>query len=219
VGKIKMRSTTNRLFTELEIAYQQAVHALAIAVDAKDRDTADHAYKLTVLAVQIGKEMHLSKNELRDLRYGAILHDIGKIGVPDSILKKPTQLDENEWTEMRAHPLIGAEILAAIPHLAGIAQIVLHHHERFDGLGYPFGLKGDCIPLCARILSVVDAYGAMVDQRVYKAARSHETAVAELKRCAGTQFDPDVVHVFLRLAYGKRTTEVPHHPRALVTSH
>lgn len=213
-----MRSTKIRLLTELEVAYRQAVHALAKAVDAKDRDTAVHAHRLANLAVQIGKEMHFSKHELRDLRYGAILHDIGKIGISDSVLQKPTQLNETEWMEMRAHPLIGAEILAAIPHLAGVALIVLHHHERFDGLGYPYGLKGDRIPLSARILSVVDAYGAMVDQRVYRAARSHEAAVAELKRCSGTQFDPEVLRVFLSLVPDKRTTEDPHLLRACITS-
>jgi HD-GYP domain-containing protein (c-di-GMP phosphodiesterase class II) len=143
------------------------------------------------------------------LQYGAILHDIGKIGIPDSILKKPFQLNENEWNKIRQHPLIGAEIIAAIPHLAGVAQIVLYHHEHFDGGGYPLGLKGNAIPLAARILAVVDAYGAIVEARVYKAARSHEAAIAELIRCSGTQFDPDVLRSFLRLAKKSRYSRRP----------
>jgi HD-GYP domain-containing protein (c-di-GMP phosphodiesterase class II) len=187
------------LFEELEQAYLQTVLALANAVDAKDTYTADHAQRLAAMALAVGQELGMSPRELEDLRYGAILHDIGKIGVSDSILGKPAKLDADEWSVMRQHPAIGARILAPVPRLAGAARIVRHHHERYDGGGYPDGLAGETIPLGARVLTVVDSYSAIVDKRVYKEARSREHAIAELKRNAGTQFDPRVVEVFLRL--------------------
>ncbi len=188
-----------RLFGELEQAYLQTVLALANAVDAKDTYTADHAQHLAQMAIDIGRELGITSRELEDLRYGAILHDIGKIGVHDTILQKPAKLDREEWMVMRQHPAIGARILAPVPRLAGAARIVRHHHERYDGTGYPDGLAGEAIPLGARILTVVDSYSAIVDRRVYKEARSREEAVAELKRNAGTQFDPNIVEIFLRL--------------------
>jgi GAF domain-containing protein len=185
------------LFAQLESSYLQTVLALARAVDAKDNYTADHAQRLAQMATAIGGVLGLSRQALEDLRYGAILHDIGKIGVPDAVLQKPSKLDEAEWAQMRQHPAIGAGILAPIPHLAGAALVVRHHHERYDGRGYPDGLAGDAIPLGARILTVVDSYSAITDRRVYKVARPPHEAVAELRRHAGTQFDPRVVEIFL----------------------
>ena len=135
--------------------------------------------------------------DLESLRYGAILHDIGKIGVPDAVLQKPTRLDAAEWAQIRQHPLIGAGILEPVPHLAGAAQIVRRHHERFDGQGYTDGLAGAAIPLSARILTMVDSYSAIVDKRIYKDARPAAEAVAELKKHSGTQFDPAIVQAFL----------------------
>jgi len=188
-----------QLFSELEHAYLQAVLALANAVDAKDSDTNVHSKRLAEHALAIGKALGLDPRTLEDLHYGAILHDIGKIGVPDAILKKPGPLNDQEWKRMYQHPVIGAQIIEPLPRLAGAAAIVRHHHERYDGKGYPDGLAGDAIPIGARILTVVDAFGAMIDKRVYKEERSVEYAIQELKRCAGTQFDPKIVDLFLRL--------------------
>lgn len=188
-----------RLFVELERSYLQTVFALANAIDAKDSYTADHAQRLADMALAVGRELGMPPDELEDLRYGAILHDVGKIGIPDAILQKPARLDAGEWALMRRHPVIGAQILAPVPRLAGAARIVRHHHERYDGTGYPDGLAGEAIPLGARILAVVDAYGAIVDRRAYKEPCPHAEAIAELKRCAGTQLDPVVVEAFLRL--------------------
>ena len=185
------------LYVQLEESYLETVLALANAVDAKDVYTADHAQHLATMALAIGREMGMTELELGGLRYGAILHDIGKIGVPDAVLQKPSRLDPAEWEQMREHPSIGARILAPVPHLASAAQIVRHHHERYDGKGYPDGLAGETIPLGARILTVVDSYSAITDKRVYKEARSHAEAVSELRKHAGTQFDPRVVEVFL----------------------
>ena len=187
------------LFAELEDTYLQTVYALANAVDAKDTYTADHAQRLAAMALAVGRELGLDVHKLEDLRYGAILHDIGKIGVPDAILKKQSGLNPDEWKVMRQHPEIGERILTPIPRLAGAAQIVRHHHERYDGKGYPDGLAGESIPVGARILTIVDAYSAIVDERVYKSSRSHLEAVAELKKHAGKQFDPDIVKTFLRV--------------------
>jgi putative nucleotidyltransferase with HDIG domain len=152
---------------------------------------------LADMALAVGREMGLKERRLDDLRYAAILHDIGKIGVPDHVLQKPSRLDPAEWVLMREHPSIGARILKPVPHLARVAEIVRHHHERYDGAGYPDGLTGEAIPLEARILTVVDSYSAITDRRVYKEASSHAEALSELRKHAGTQFDPHVVSVFL----------------------
>jgi hypothetical protein len=184
---------------ELQRTNLQVVLALANAVEARDSYTGGHAERLREMALVVGRALGMKEADLEELGYAAILHDIGKIGVSDGILKKPSSLDALEWREMRMHPKIGAGILTPIPRLAGTAQIVLYHHEWFDGTGYPFGLKGEEIPLGARILTVVDSYSAIVDKRVYRDARDPDDAIAELRRCAGTQFDPRVVNVFAKL--------------------
>ncbi len=187
------------LFAQLKQSYLDTVLALANAVDAKDTYTADHAQRLADMALALGRELGMTGDELDGLRYGAILHDIGKIGIPDAVLKKPSDLNPAEWAVMRQHPSIGARILAPVPYLVNAAQIVRHHHERYDGTGYPDGLAGKAIPLGARILTVVDSYSAITDKRDYKDARSHNEAVTELRKHAGTQFDPNVVEVFLAI--------------------
>jgi len=185
------------LFGELESAYLQAVTALANAVGARDSYTANHGNSMQELAVIVGQELGLPPQKMEDLKYGALLHDVGKIGVPDAVLKKPAGLDACDWDTMRMHPEIGEKILDPIPRLAGAAKIVRHHHERFDGSGYPDGLAGEQIPIGARIINVVDSYEAIIDQRVYKDAHPSQEAIEELKRCSGTQFDPRIVEIFL----------------------
>jgi HD-GYP domain-containing protein (c-di-GMP phosphodiesterase class II) len=187
------------LFTELERAYLQTTLTLANAVNAKDNYTADHSEHLANMSAAVGRKVNMSPRELQDLRYGAILHDIGKIGVPDAVLQKQGPLDAGEWELMRRHPIIGWQILKPVPRLNDVAEIVHYHHERYDGQGYPDHLSGEGIPLGARILNIMDSFSAMIDARVYKAARSQEEAVAELRRCSGTQFDPRLVEIFLRL--------------------
>ncbi|MEK7818078.1 MAG: HD domain-containing phosphohydrolase [Actinomycetota bacterium] len=187
------------LFIELEGAYLETVIALAKTVDAKDTYTHDHAQRMAEMAMTIGRAIGMEGEELQDLHYGAILHDIGKIGVPDAVLQKPGRLTSREWTEMRKHPYVGSQILSAVSYLGGAVKVVHHHHERYDGTGYPDGLAGEKIPLGARVLAVVDAYSAIVDKRVYKEARTHGEAITELERNSGTQFDPEIVRVFLKL--------------------
>ena len=188
------------LFAQLEESYLQTVLALANAVDAKDNYTADHAQRLAEMALAIGRQMGMTEHELEALRYGAILHDIGKIGVPDAVLQKPSRLDAAEWAQMRQHPAIGAGILAPVPHLAGAAQIVRHHHERYDGKGYPDGLAGEAYPPGRAHPDGGRFYSAITDKRVYKDARPPAEAVAELRRFAGTQFDTTIVEAFLTIA-------------------
>lgn len=195
------------LFAELESAYLQTVLALANAVDAKDSDTNLHSQRLAELALLIGKKMGLSPRVLEDIRYGAILHDIGKIGVPDAVLKKPSELTAEEWMRMYQHPVIGERILAPLPRLANAAEIVRHHHERYDGTGYPDHLADEQIPIGARILTIVDSYGAILDKRIYKESRSNFQAIEEIRRCAGTQFDPKIVEVFLQVLAEQVTEE------------
>ncbi|HEY4717772.1 MAG TPA: GAF domain-containing protein [Anaerolineales bacterium] len=186
-----------RLFEEAQEAYVQTVSALASAIDVRDSYTSGHSQRLAELAVKIGETMGCSLEELVDLRWGALLHDIGKIGVPDEILRKPGSLEEREVKIMRGHPEIGARIVEGVKSLSGVAPIIRAHQERFDGKGYPDGLRGQDIPKVARIISVADAYVAMTDERVYRKARSHEEAIIELKRCKGTQFDPEVIMALL----------------------
>ena len=193
-----------RLFQNLEKSYMQMVLSLARTMDARDHYTSGHSERIAVWAEAIARALECEDAETQEIRWGALLHDIGKIGVPDEILRKPGRLTEAEWKVMRQHPVIGEEILASTERMRGVAKIVRHHQEKWDGTGYPDGLRDEEIPLGARILAVVDAYSAITDDRPYKKARTHEDAIAELRRCAGAQFDPRVVEVFCRVVQRDR---------------
>lgn len=174
---------------ETHAAYLGAIHALAAALDARDPYTAGHSERVSALSVEMGRTMKLCDTEIDRLRLGALLHDIGKIGVPDEVLGKKGMLTAEEFELVRAHPVIGARILRSTPFLAPHLPIVELHHERPDGNGYPYGLVGDAIPLAARIVHVADAYDAMTSARAYRPARPPYEAIAELQRCVGTDFD------------------------------
>ena len=190
---------TAELYHELEETYVGTAAALAAALEAKDDYTADHAQSIADLAVAVGEEIGLDDGALRDLRYGAIFHDIGKIAVPDAILHKPGRLTPQEFDVVKRHPVTGEQILAPVPFLADVRRIVRHDHERWDGAGYPDGLRGQQIPIGARIVLVVDAYHAMTSDRPYRAGMPAQEARRQLQTGAGTQFDPDVVSAFLRV--------------------
>ena len=175
-----------------------AVLVLAETLDMRDAGTARHSQLVGRYARSIAVEMNMRPDRVERMHLAGVLHDIGKIGIPDSILNKPTALDEDEWTEMRKHPELGARILEGA-NLDDISGWVLAHHERPDGKGYPSGIAGDQIPIEARILSVVDAYEAMTNDRVYRAALPEHEARAELLRWSGTQFDTQVVDAFVAL--------------------
>ncbi|HLX33998.1 MAG TPA: HD domain-containing phosphohydrolase [Candidatus Limnocylindrales bacterium] len=175
------------------------IAALANAVEAKDAITEQHCQRLASLAHRLGTAVELEPAALRALTFGAMLHDIGKIGVRDEILTKPGPLTREEWADMRMHPLIGERICEPLALSRAFGPIIRNHHEHWDGGGYPDGLRGDRIPVGARIVGVVDAYDAMVHARPYRPARDPEVALAELRRGAGRQFDPGLVPVFVQL--------------------
>lgn len=175
------------------------VYALAATVDAKDHYTYGHSKKVSDYAVSIAEAMGLPTNRVTNIRAAGLLHDIGKVGIPDSILKKKDPLTPAEWEYIKTHPRVGVEILRHVPDLSACLPAILHHHERYDGSGYPSGLKGDTIPLEARILAVVDAYEAITSQRSYRTQPAPADAFNELRRYADTQFDPQLVNIFCRI--------------------
>jgi putative nucleotidyltransferase with HDIG domain len=185
------------LYAQLEDAYLGTAEALAAALEAKDAYTASHARSIASWAEGVGRALGMDDAGLRDLRYGAIFHDIGKIAIPEAILDKRGPLDDEERRIMQRHTVIGEQILRPVTFLGGVLPIVRHEHERWDGGGYPDGLAREDIPLGARIVLVCDAFHAMTSDRPYRAAMSDADAVAELRAGAGTQFDPHVVEAFL----------------------
>ncbi|MBI5104708.1 MAG: HD domain-containing protein, partial [Solirubrobacterales bacterium] len=181
------------LLEELDSAFATTLGVLCDALEAKDLYTATHAHDVGELAAGVGERLGLGDAELRDLRYGALLHDIGKIAIPTEILNKPGPLTAEERAVMETHTIVGAQMLERIPFFAQIHPLVRASHERWDGAGYPDGLRGEAIPLGARIIGACDAFHAMTSDRPYRRARPVADAIAELERCAGTQFDARVV--------------------------
>jgi len=170
--------------------------ALVQALETRDSETHGHSERVVTFSLRLGIEIGLDKDALRNLELGALLHDIGKIGVPDAILRKPAALTPEEWDKMKLHPQHGQKILRNIPFLEGATQLVAQHHEKWDGSGYPCCLRGEGIDIGARIFAVVDAFDAMISDRVYRRGRSYQDALEELERFAGTQFDPLLVAAF-----------------------
>lgn len=186
-------------YVELKDAYLDTVRSLIAAIETKDAYTRGHSERVAGLAVRVGGILGLGEDTLGRLEFAALLHDLGKIGIRASVLAKRGQLTSSEFDDIRKHPEIGARILERVPYLEEVVPAVVAHHERFDGAGYCAGLSGERIPMEARILAVADAYDAMTTERPYRGARSHETAIEELRHGAGRQFDPAVVGAFLAL--------------------
>lgn len=205
-GQAAIAIDNARLFSDLEqanlelrLAYDATLEALAKALEYRDLETKGHSQRVTELTLKLARKLGMPEEELVHVRRGALLHDIGKLAIPDSILLKPGKLTEEEWAIMRKHPEYAYEMLSFIPYLRPALDIPYCHHERWDGKGYPRGLKGEEIPLAARIFAVVDAWDAMTSDRPYRKALSTEEALAEIEKGAGTQFDPKVVVAFLEL--------------------
>jgi len=189
----------DRALNSLEGAYRSTLQALTAALETRDSETHGHSERVVSYSLRLGREYGLSSEEMKALEFGSLLHDIGKIGVPDSILRKPAKLTEEEWVRMREHPLHGQQILRGIEFLQGASRVVAQHHEKWDGTGYPHGLQKEDIDICARIFSVADAFDAITSDRVYRRGKPYEAAAQELDDWAGRQFDPKVVEAFHRV--------------------
>jgi putative nucleotidyltransferase with HDIG domain len=184
---------------DLEATYGTTLWALVAALDAREHEVSNHSQRVVRYTLAIAKRVGLPEQAVPDIGRGALLHDIGKIGISDSILLKPGKLTEDEWNEMKRHPKIGHEILRAIPFLDAPAEIVLSHQERFDGRGYPRALAGEAIPLGARIFAIADTFDAITSDRPYRKRNTVDAARAEIARCTGTQFDPRCAEAFLAI--------------------
>ena len=194
----------SNLLKELKELNVGTLYALARTVDAKSSWTAGHSVRVTQLAIDIAKVLGLSRESLDDLQRAALLHDIGKIGIPQSIIDKPGKLTDEEYNVIKRHPSIGAAILNPIRAYASITPIVEEHHERFDGKGYPFGKSGKQIHLSARIMALADTFDAMVSDRPYRAGLPQEQALDIIRKEAGHQFDPSVVDAFNQVIGGRK---------------
>lgn len=184
-------------YEKLERAYLESVQTLRYTVEAKDPYTRGHSDRVSAYSVLIGKYLNLSDEDLKTLEVGGLFHDIGKIGIPDSILLKESKLTDDEYSEIKNHPSIGAHILCNAAIFQDIIPVVKHHHERYDGHGYPGQLKGEDIPYMARIAAVADTFDAMTSKRTYRDPLPLEVVTAEIEKCSGTQFDPEIAKVFL----------------------
>jgi HD-GYP domain-containing protein (c-di-GMP phosphodiesterase class II) len=188
-----------RLYDELKGSFVQSVTALANAIDIRDTYTNTHSQQIANWAAQTARHLGCTTEEINDIYLGGLLHDIGKIGIPDNILQKPSKLNEDEWSIVHTHPKLGADLISPIKKLANVSPMIENSHERYDGLGYPNGKKGEEIPLGARIISVVDSYSAMLDKRPYKEPYSYDRIIEELKQNKGKMYDPIVVEAFLKV--------------------
>jgi HD-GYP domain-containing protein (c-di-GMP phosphodiesterase class II) len=204
-----------RALEELHASYFSTMETLAFLIEAKDVGTRRHLDRTRDLAMALTNIVAPELAERPELSHGFLLHDIGKVGIPEEVLTKRGPLSPSEWSVMRTHPVVGAHIVTPIRVLGEAVDVVRFHHERYDGSGYPHGLEGEDIPLSARIFSVVDAFDAITSDRPYRPARSTDAAVAEILRCSGSQFDPEVVEAFAVLIEEQGDTIlVEHHPAA-----
>ena len=184
-------------------------------MQAKQPELDDHSSEVADLAVRVARQLGLAGEQLDEVARAAELHDVGKVGIPEHILGKHGDLSSEEWAVMRTHPVVGAEIVAPIAFLSGAVGLIRHHHERFDGSGYPDALRGEEIPLAARVFAVADSFDAMTSDRPYRRAMGIERALAEIRAGAGTQWDPDVARVFVQMIEEDPPTDDEAFARAL----
>jgi len=193
----KINTELEETYYKLEQAYIESIETLRFTVEAKDTYTRGHSDRVSEYSVLLGNKLGLSADDINNLRIGGLFHDIGKIGIPDSILLKNTKLTDDEYSEIKNHPSIGAHILSSATIFKDILPVVKHHHERYDGNGYPGKLKGEDIPYLARIAAIADCFDAMTSKRTYRDSLDIDVVKAEIERCKGTQFDPTYADVFL----------------------
>jgi putative two-component system response regulator len=202
VVRARERRSKELLLIQLQSSYKASLRTLANAIEDRDNMTGQHVERVNAYAQALAEELNWSDDSRSALEFGAILHDIGKIRISDAVLSKPGKLTEEEWVEMRKHPEVGRRMIAGIPYLEPAAPIVLHHHERWDGQGYPQGLAGEAIPVGARLLAIVDTFDAMTTSRPYRPAVPPSAAYETLVENSGTQFDPAIVEAFV-LCWGR----------------
>jgi HD-GYP domain-containing protein (c-di-GMP phosphodiesterase class II) len=223
IDDAELFASLQRTNMELTLAYDTTLEGWARALELRDPQTEGHTRRVVQLAEDLGRVMGLSEPELAHLRRGALLHDIGKVGIPDSILHKTGPLDAAEWAVMRRHPAYAHDLLSPIPYLRPALDIPYCHHERWDGTGYPRGLAGEQIPLAARIFAVVDSWDALTSDRPYRPAWSRADTIGYLRQHAGAHFDPQVVAAFLHMLASQaeipaEAAAEPPSPRAVVGS-
>ncbi len=194
-----------QLYIDMRENYLNTVEALVQALEAKDTYTSGHSERVGKLAVAIAEGLEMSEEKVQSLKYAAVLHDVGKIGVSELILNKEDKLLDSEWDSIRSHPVMGQTIIKGIKFLFDIGDVVRHHHERFDGNGYPDGISGEEIPLESRIIAVADTYDAITTDRSYRKGSTHDEAIAEIKRVAGSQLDPEIVEMFCKVVTSEMT--------------
>lgn len=200
IKKYQMTSSKTQILQDLSELFYKTIKSIAQALDAKDQYTHGHSMRVTLYSLALAKELHLSDELLEEIETTGLLHDIGKIAIPEKILLKPGKLTDEEFAVIKTHPELGENLIEGIGKLSLISGWLKHHHERFDGKGYPEGLKGDEIPISSRIIAIADTYDAMTSSRSYRGALTHEQAIAEIERCAGTQFDPELARIFVSIS-------------------
>jgi putative two-component system response regulator len=196
---IQERAKLDEAHQNLLAAYEATIEGWSHAMDLRDRETEGHSHRVAELTIQLARVSGLSEEQLLHIRRGALLHDMGKLGIPDSILHKPASLTEEEWVVMRSHPQLAHDMLNSIEYLRPALDIPYCHHEKWDGSGYPRGLKGEQIPLAARIFAVVDVWDALTSDRPYRPSWTREDALTHIRNQSGKHFDPEVVDLFLRV--------------------
>jgi diguanylate cyclase (GGDEF)-like protein len=199
----ELREKLSKMINRVDQSLLESIYAFAKTIEAKDNYTSEHAENMVAIVTEIGKRLNLSDNTIETLKHAAVLHDLGKVGIPDSILHKRKSLTKKEYEIIKTHPQIGSEIIRPVHFLKDLAPIILYHHERFDGLGYSEGLKGKEIPLGARIIAVADAYQALISDRPYRKAHSEKEALKIIREGSGSQFDPEIVDSFMVIVENK----------------
>ena len=199
VDKFDLASSKSIILKDLKELFYKTIKSIASALDAKDPYTHGHSMRVTLYSIILAKELNVPSNQLESIETAGLLHDIGKIAIPESILCKPGKLTDDEFTIMKSHPANSEKLISSIKKLHEISPGVKHHHERWDGKGYPDKLQGEDIPFAARIIAIADTYDAMTSTRSYRVALSHQTAISEIEKCAGTQFDPVLAKKFVEI--------------------
>lgn len=210
IKKYELTTSKTQILKDLSELFYKTIKSIAQALDAKDKYTHGHSMRVTLYSLALAKALNLSDDLLEEIETTGLLHDIGKIAIPEKILLKPGKLTDEEYEIIKSHPELGERLVDGIEKLKMISSWLKSHHERYDGKGYPEGLVGDEIPISSRIIAIADTYDAMTSTRAYRAALSHEEAIAEIKNCAGSQFDPHLAELFINI--GAEIEEIKRDP-------